>query len=128
MNDDAWKKEVIAPLAWGGGIVVVALGSTLARKLCYLDGDTVTRLVIGLTGLMIAANGNRLPKVVVPNAYAQRAKRGGWAMFLSGLVYAGVFAFAPIHTTVAVGCGAVAAEMVVTLGYCLWLSVRVKAV
>jgi hypothetical protein len=89
VNEDALKNEVIAPLAWGGGIVAVALVSTLARKLGYIDGDTVTRVVIGLTGLMIAANGNRLPKVLVPNAYAQRARLvAGWSLVLSGLVYA----------------------------------------
>ena len=44
MNDDAWKNEVVAPLAWGVGIVAVALGSTLARKLGHLEGDTVTQL------------------------------------------------------------------------------------
>ena len=92
---------MIAPLAWGGGIVAVVLGATLARKLGYIDGDTVTRLVIGLNGLMIAANGNRLPKAVVPNAYAQRARRvAGWSLVLSGLVYAGLWAFAPIPVAI----------------------------
>ena len=126
MNEDALKNEVIAPLAWGGGIVAVALVSTLARKLGYIDGDTVTRVVIGLTGLMIAANGNRLPKVVVPNAYAQRARRvAGWSLVLSGLVYAGLWAVAPIQVAIWGGCGAVVAGIAVTLGYCL--SLRAKA-
>jgi hypothetical protein len=120
------NKELIPSLAWGGGIIAVALGATFARKLGYIDGDTVTRVVIGLTGLMIVANGNRLPKVVVPNAYAQRARRvAGWSLVLSGLVYAGVWAVAPIQVAIWGGCGAVVAGIAVTLGYCL--SLRAKA-
>jgi hypothetical protein len=56
------NKELIAALVWGGGIIALALGATFARKLGYIDGDTVTRLVIGVNGLMIAYNGNRLPR------------------------------------------------------------------
>ena len=56
------NKEVVGNLAWGGGIVVLALGATVARKLGYIDGDIVTRLVIGANGLMIAWNGNLMPK------------------------------------------------------------------
>ena len=55
-------------LAWAGGIIALALGATFARKLGYIDGDTVTRVVIGLTGLLMAWYGNRIPKAVVPNA------------------------------------------------------------
>ncbi|WZP00715.1 ammonium transporter [Isosphaeraceae bacterium EP7] len=129
MNEDAMKNEVILPLAWGGGIVAVALVATFARKLGYLDGDTVTRLVMAMNGLMIASNGNRLPKVVVPSACAQRARRAaGWSMALSGLVFAGLFVFAPIQVAAMVGSGAVMAGVAVTLGYSLWLHTRAKAV
>jgi hypothetical protein len=129
MNEDVMKNEVIAPLVWGGGIVALAIGATFARKLGYIDADTVTRLVIGMTGLMIAANGNRLPKTVVPGASAQRARRvAGWSMALSGLVFAGLFVFAPIQVAATVGSAAVMAGVVVTLGYSLWLHARTKAV
>ena len=38
-----------------------------------------------------------MPKAVVPSAYARQATRvAGWSMVLSGLVYAGLWAFAPI--------------------------------
>ncbi len=92
------NKELIASLAWGGGIIALALGATFARQLGYIDGDTVTRVVIGANGLMVAWYGNRMPKAVVPSACARQAKRvGGWSMVLSGLVYAGLWAFAPIQ-------------------------------
>jgi hypothetical protein len=122
------NKELIASLAWGGGMIALALGATLARKLGYIDGDTVTRLVIGVNGLMIAWYGNRMPKTFVPSARARQAKRvGGWSMVLSGLVYAGLWVFAPIPVATFGGCGAVLAGIAVTLGYCLWLRAKAKA-
>ena len=119
------NKELIGALAWAGGIITLALGASFARKLGYMDDDTVKRVVIGMNGLMIAWFGNRMPKVVAPSIYARQITRvGGWAMVLSGLVYAGLWAFAPIPVAITVGCGAVVAGIAVTLGYCLWLRVR----
>ena len=122
------NKELIGGLAWGGGIIALALGATFARKLGYIDGDTVTRLVIGINGLMIAWYGNRMPKAFAPSAQARQVTRvGGWSMVLSGLVYAGLWAFAPITIAVVGGCAAVIAGIAVTLGYCLSLRAKTKA-
>lgn len=122
------NKELASGLAWGGGIIALALGATLARKLGYMDADTVTRVVIGMNGLMIAWYGNRMPKVVAPSACARQVARiGGWAMALSGLVYAALWVFAPIPVAIAGGCGAVVAGIAVTLGYCLRLRAQAKA-
>ena len=122
------NKEIVSGLAWGGGIVALALAATLARKLGYVEADTVTRLVIGANGLMIAWYGNRIPKTFVPSARARRAQRvAGWSMVVSGLFYAGVWAFAPIPVAVTAGSGAVLAGIAVTLGYCLSLGAKAKA-
>ena len=119
------NKDLIGNLAWGGGILVVALAGSFARKLGYLDGETVTRLVIGLNGLMIAWQGNRLPKVFVPSASARQARRvAAWSLVLSGLVYAGLWAFAPIPVAIWGGSGAILAGIAVTFGYCLSLPAR----
>ena len=64
------RKQLIADLAWGVGIVALALVATLARNLGYIDADTVTRLVLGATGLMVAWFGNRMPKTIAPSARA----------------------------------------------------------
>lgn len=120
------KKQLIADLTWGIGIVVLALGATYARKLGYIEGETVTRLVLGATGLMVAWFGNRMPKTFVPSARARQAQRvGGWSMALSGLVYAGLWAFAPFDVALIGGCGAILVGIAVTIGYCL--SVRDRA-
>jgi hypothetical protein len=120
------NKELAGNLAWGGGILATALGASLAHKLGYIEADTVTRAVIALNGLMMAWNGNRIPKSFVPSEQARRARRvAGWSLVLSGLVYAGLFAFAPMPVAVWGGTGAVLAGIVFTIGYCL--SVQRKA-
>jgi hypothetical protein len=123
------NKDLIGPLAWAGGIIALALGATFARQQGWIDGEAVTRVVVGANGLMIAWFGNRAPKAVVPSACARKATRvAGWSMVLSGAVYAVAWAVAPIPLAVTVGCGAVIVGMAVTLGYCLGLRATVKAV
>jgi hypothetical protein len=85
----------------------------------------VLRIVIGLNGLMVAYFGNRMPKAVAPSAFARQLTRfAGWSFVLSGLVYAGLWAFAPLPLAKTVGTGAVAAGIIATLGYAFWLRVR----
>ncbi|MDP3802117.1 ammonium transporter [Brevundimonas sp.] len=122
------NKDLIGSLAWAGGLVALGLGASFARQQGYIDSETTTRIVLGATGLMVAWYGNRMPKAFAPNAYARQAARvGGWSMALSGLVYAGLWAFAPTSVALIGGCGAVLAGMAVTLGYCLSLRAKAKA-
>jgi|KBSSwiStaDraftv2_1062776.scaffolds.fasta_scaffold02654_18 hypothetical protein len=122
------NKEIVGSLAWAGGIITLALGATAANKLGYVDRDTVTRLVISINGLMIAWYGNRVPKRFAPSAAIKQVQRvAGWSQVLSGLVYAGLWAFAPMNVAVWGGIAAVVAGMVVTFGYCLSLRNRAKA-
>ena len=122
------NQDIKVNLVWAGGIVVLAIASTLARKAGYLEADTVTRLVIGANGLMIAWMGNRMPKAFVPNEHARRARRvAGWSLALSGLVYAGLFAFAPLSIAYRAGAAAIVLGIAVTIGYCVSLVPRIKA-
>ncbi|WP_199792354.1 ammonium transporter [Allosphingosinicella vermicomposti] len=122
------KKELITGMAWGGGIVLLALAATFARNQGYIDQDTVLRIVIGVNGLLIIYYGNRTPKAVTGNACAQRLTRvAGWSLVLSGIVYAGLWAFAPIPVAVAAGTVAVAAGMIVTFGYGLKLRKEMRS-
>ena len=121
-------KDLFGSLAWGVGIVVLALGATLARQLGYIESDTVTRIVMGATGLMVAWFGNRMPKSFVASAAGRKVTRvGGWSLFISGLVYVMLWAFAPFDVAVVAGCGAVAAGMALTIGYSLSLRSRKNA-
>lgn len=121
------NRELMGYIAWGVGIIAVALAATWARKMGYIDQETTTRLVVGLNGLVVAWFGNRMPKAIAPSAAIAQVKRvGGWSMVLSGLVYAGVWAFAPVPVAVAVGCAAIIAGIAVTFGYCQLLRSRAK--
>lgn len=122
------NREVVLSLAWAGGIVAVALAASSARAAGHIDDETAKRIIFGLIGLMIAWQGNRMPKAIVPSASARKATRvAGWSLALSGLVYAGLWAFAPVQVAVVGGCGAVIVGMAVTVAYCLSLRARAKA-
>ncbi len=122
------KKDVITDLAWGGGILVLALVASFARQQGYIDHDTTTRIVLGATGLMVASFGNRMPKRMVPNAHARQATRvGGWSLAISGLIYAALWAFAPLNVALIGGCGAIILGMAITFGYCLSLRDRARS-
>ena len=127
MNEEQ-KKEMTGSLGWGACILVLALVCSWARKQGYMDGDMVTRLVIGANGLMIAWWGNRMPKAFVPHACARQARRvAGWSLVLSGLTYTALFALAPISVAAVGGSVAVLAGIALTLGYCLSLRSKAKA-
>ena len=116
------NREIIAGLAWGLSMVALAIGATSARKLGYVDADTVTRVVYGSIGLMTAWFGNRIPKTFFANAQARRAQRiAGWSTVLSGLIYAAFWAFGPVPVAFWGGSGAILAGFAVTIGYCLSL-------
>lgn len=119
--------ELLPGLAWAAGILLLALGASLARNQGFIDQDMTLRIVIGVNGLMIAYFGNRAPKALAPTACARKTARvAGWSFVLSGLVYAGFWAVAPIPVALWVGTGAVAAGMIVTLGYCFGLRARAR--
>jgi hypothetical protein len=123
------KKELIGVLAWAGTIGALTLGAIFAHKLDYIDLDTVIRVTTGVSGLWMAWYGNRMPKTIVPvPANARQARRvASWSLVLSGLIYAGLWAFAPIPVATWGGLGAVAAGVAVTFGYCLSLQAEAKA-
>lgn len=114
------NKDVRVSLIWAGGLIAIALAATVARQQGLIDGEVVNRIVLGATGLLVAWYGNRMPKAFVPSGQARRVARvGGWSMALSGLLYAGLWAFAPAPVALIVGCGAILAGLAVTFVYCL---------
>lgn len=122
------SKEMIRSLSWAGGVLAVALLASLARSQGLIDQDASQRIILGAIGLMVVAYGNRIPKAFTSTPEARNSKRvAGWTMVLSGLVYAGAFVLAPIDVAVVVGCGAVMAGLMTTVGYC-WYQRRKLAV
>ena len=122
------KKRMIKSLAWAGGLIALALSATAARNAGLISADTVTRLMLGVTGRLLVWYGNGMPKNHVPAAKARQVQRiGGWSMVLSGLVYAALWAFAPLDIAVTGGCAAVVAGLMVTIGYCVTLRRKAAA-
>jgi hypothetical protein len=114
------NKEIAGSLAWAVGILVVALGGVEASKLGYIDRETLTRLVIGINGLMVAWYGNRIPKRFAPTAAIKQVQRvAGWSQVLSGFAYAGLWAFAPMNVAIIGGSAVILASLAITFGYCL---------
>ena len=127
MNAQEGKREILVGLAWGGIFVALALIATFARKMGYIEQETVTRVVSGSMGLMVAWFGNRLPKSFVPYAWAREVRRvAGWSQVLSGLAYAGLWAFAPLDVAVWAGIAAILAGIAVTIGYCFVVRSKAK--
>lgn len=115
------KRELLVSLAWASTIILLSLSATFARQLGYIDAESSLR-VVAMNGLMVAYYGNRAPKAVVPSSHARQVARfTGWALVLSGLVYAGLWAFAPVGTAMIFGTGAVAGGVLLSLAYCMKL-------
>lgn len=122
------NKDIIKSLAVAGIIIAIALAATAARNAGLIEGETVTRLVMGAIGLMLVWYGNRMPKTFVPAAKARQVQRvGGWSMVLSGLAYAGLWIFAPVSLAFTGGCAAVVAGIAVTVLYGLSLRQKMTA-
>lgn len=114
------RKQVVPNLVMAGLLITAALAATAAKQAGWIDGDTVTRIVMAGTGLMLAWIGNRLPKAWVPQAAGRRVNRvAGWSQAISGLVYGGLWAFAPFDVALWLGCGAIVLGIAVTAGYCV---------
>ena len=113
------NRDVVNNLAWGIGILILALIASAARSRGLIDHETTTRIVLGAVGLMVMAFGNRIPKAFASTQAGRKAKRvAGWSMVISGLIYAGAFIFAPMQWAIWLGCGAVAAGIAITVLYC----------
>jgi uncharacterized membrane protein len=123
------NKDTRGSLGWAVGIIAVALAASAARSAGLIDGDTVTRIVLAVTGLMVAWFGNRMPKTFAPSDVARKVTRvGGWSLALSGLIYAALWVFAPFNTALWVGCGAILAGIAVTVAYGISLRSKAKAI
>jgi len=115
-------------------IALAAFILALAAGLRYLEGaamigpEGARRLMQVVIGLALAAYANLMPKQIgragrspLAEARTQSALRvGGWSMTLAGLVYAGLWALAPLPVADIASTMAVAAALAVTLGYALW--------
>ena len=114
-------------LALGAFILAAAAGLRYAEGAGVMDADSAKRTMQVLIGLLLAAYANFMPKQIgrvrrspLAETRAQAALRvGGWSLTVAGLVYAGLWAFAPLPVADVASMLAVAMALVLTLGYAL---------
>ena len=105
-----------------------AAAVTYAQSLDLIGPDAAKRTIQVMSGLILAAYGNLMPKDVgrwqasaIAVARAQSALRvGGWSMTLAGLTYAGLWAFAPLAVANIVSVVVVVSAMLITMGFSGW--------
>ena len=102
-----------------------AAGLKYAQSLDLVGPEAAKRTMQVTIGLMLAAYSNLMPKDVGPwresplaMARSQSVLRvGGWSMTLAGMVYAGLWAFAPLAFADVASMVIVASAMAITVGY-----------
>ena len=128
LGKDLRANLVLAVVQLGGALLLL-----LASKQGWIDDETRTRGVMVLIGLCLAAIGNRMPKTLdgpPPRSVSLAALRqsvlrlGGSALMLGGVVFAGLWTFAPRDVAVVGSLTAIGAAMTVTIGGCAWWAIN----
>lgn len=122
------RSRISLSIALGLLILATSAGLKYAEHLHLIEPHTVRQLVQVMIGLMLAGYANMMPKNLgswpaspMAVARAQSALRvGGWSLTVAGLVYAGLWAFAPPDVATTVSVVVVATALVVTLGFAGW--------
>jgi hypothetical protein len=124
---------ILKRMSFAVALAVVFVGTaaalTYAQSVDLIGPDAVRRTVQVMSGLILAAYSNLMPKDVgawraspLAAARSQSALRvGGWSMTLGGLAYAGLWAFAPLAFADVAGIVVVASAMLITMGYGGWI-------
>jgi hypothetical protein len=115
--------RITSNLALAGFLIAVSLGLVYLRRMGVVGAEMPTRGAMVLTGILLAIYGNVIPKSASRvSAKGESLERvTGWATVLAGIVYAAIWAFAPIQIAAVASMGAVLVGFVSVVGYCMWL-------
>lgn len=121
-------KRTSVALAFAIFILGSAAALSYAKSLGLIGPDAARATMQVMIGLMLAAYSNLMPKDLgawrgspETMARSQSALRvGGWSMTLAGLIYAGLWAFAPLAVADVASMAVVGAALLITLGYGGW--------
>ncbi len=122
------KRQFTVNIGMAAVILAVSVGLVWAKHQGMIAAPLVTRIVMVMIGLMLAANANLIPKAGTAKTERHIAiqRVSGWAMMLGGLGYAAAWAFVPLSNAAELSMAAVAAGIVWVIGFCV-LSRRPKA-
>lgn len=122
------RRHVVFSLKLSAVLIGASLLLTWARHEGMISKDSVERGIGVLTGLVFAAYGNALPKLIGPAVgtigearVAQGLRRfSGWALTVAFLVYAALWAFASRDAAHVGSIAAVAVSGAAVMGYAGW--------
>jgi len=118
---------LLIDFSWGLIIVCASLLASYLRDLGYTDGDTVTRVVMYLSGLMVASFGNRVPQTLLPQTEtAIGRKLASKSLVFGGLVFAGLWAIAEISIANPLGIAILVLSLAITLWHVISLFLSTK--
>jgi hypothetical protein len=122
------KRSTRTALIFAGAQLAVAIVATAARKLGYIDSDTVIRVMMAALGLMLVFSANSASKAVAPSARGIANQRFlAWSMTLGALIWTGCWAFAPLDVAGFIAMAAVALGVIVPVLYCIASKTRPAA-
>ena len=121
------KKQLLIDFAWGPIIVCASLLASYLRDFGYTDGDTVTRVVMCLSGLMVASFGNRVQQSLLPQAETGIGRKlASKSLVFGGLVFAGLWAIAEISIANPLGIAILVLSLTITLWHVITLYLSTK--
>jgi hypothetical protein len=120
--------RLVPAIALAAFIIAAALALGHAENAGWIGDDTAKRAMQVLIGLMLAAYANMMPKQLSrprsslrAEAAAQSVLRvGGWSLTLASLVYAGLWAFAPLDLANIASMIVLGGATAFMLGYSAW--------
>ena len=120
-------KPLIPAIAFAVLMIGGSLGLKYAEHAGLVSHDLPKRAVCAAIGLYLVVQGNFMPKNMGRVRDPEMARRmqsalrvGGWSFALGGLVYAGLWAFAPIDAAGDLSILVIGAAMVVAVAYAVW--------
>lgn len=112
-------------LVLAGGLIAVSLAIVALKTNGIIDDETSTRAFGVALGLMLAIYGNSIPKQISGDAGLMRFT--GWTFVIAYLIYAAIWAFAPMEYTLVGSLAVGAVSLVLMFGYtALTVSRRTK--
>jgi len=125
---DSERRLLTAAAVFGGVMLALSLGVKLAAILGVGGDALIVRWKGVFAGLLLAAMGNAMPKVLGPLA-AKRCspartlsvqRFAGWTFMIAGLVYAAVWIFATVPQADDLSMLACASAVILVIARCAW--------
>ena len=118
-------KAIRTAVGMAGAILVSSAALVLMRKLGAIDHETSTRLLAAGFGLIVAFQGNAIPKTLTAlradrnrEARAQACRRRtGWTFLIAGLGYSAVWLLLPLPLAVPVSMAVIVTGVAGPLGW-----------